>query len=807
VIVLLCAGFVVAGPLALAVAFSRKARPNPKLDTPEILVSLPRAHGAASSRVEPRGDQGLKTRSSVDQDFDGMSRATVRAVAPKPEGEAASSSRPGQPWSWIRPSETVEIAGVRVAEGMLYVGSGLTSGSGYGVEPALIDGGLPVAWTNPDFRAEEMSYWPSYDTIPPRSRAGYLRWLEGGRRDPDIGIGHVFLYFYGLERRVLVDASLDPLARAEVPVLLAEVQRLLTVYGSRSSSFQHYATSFIAYARLSLGFGVDESAVAAADKARIGGFVPSLPLPLRLAIGRRLQAGQPLPPALALRWVTAHPEGGGLRTAALRCGALFEACFSLRYHELFPEGGLLVSAPDQSVTVDYRPATPSLRQTRSLSTGVPDIAHLSAPVKRLAEIVEEVTVELDPYSRWLGRNQGVESNLPGYALLPPEFLDLVEDRRLQRFRAWALEQHGRIVPTPVLSAHWFGEANSEWRKQDAVACGALLESIGTGIEPDARLGGKRPDQAGQVVLFELGSVPENPTGAAFQSALLALHLASSVTVADGDVEPAAQRRLREHIEGALGLSHGDRIRLAAHLEWLLVAHPGTAGLAKRLAQVAEAERVRLGDLLVTLAIADGSVTAAEMKLLGRTFKLLGLEESGVHDRIHQALAAGHRSRDSMEPVTVIPAEPTPLYAVPRKPSEARLLTPTTPAPVALDAGRIASMVRETEQTTAFLASIFEDESVFDPADEVAVSPESESPRARWQQIGLSDAHRDLLERLGRSDSWSRADFESAARAVGLLPDGALETLNEAAFELCGAPLLDPGEPLELDTTILQEMLA
>ena len=72
-----------------------------------------------------------------------------------------------------------------------------------------------------------MSYWPSYSDIDPGCRATYLEWLANGRRDPDIDIGYVFLFFYGLERRVFFDAQHSSTARSEIPKLLNEVEELL----------------------------------------------------------------------------------------------------------------------------------------------------------------------------------------------------------------------------------------------------------------------------------------------------------------------------------------------------------------------------------------------------------------------------------------------------------------------------------------------------------------------------------------------------------------------------------------------------
>ncbi len=47
-----------------------------------------------------------------------------------------------------------------------------------------------------------MYYWPHYAQISPEARLAQLQWQSTGRRDPRFGIGHVFIFFYGLEHRV-----------------------------------------------------------------------------------------------------------------------------------------------------------------------------------------------------------------------------------------------------------------------------------------------------------------------------------------------------------------------------------------------------------------------------------------------------------------------------------------------------------------------------------------------------------------------------------------------------------------------------
>lgn len=145
---------------------------------------------------------------------------------------------------WVPAGNSVTVAGITIKSGMLYVGKGLASATGHEIEPALINPTLPVR--TPTGSIDKMDYWPSYSHIPELARGGYLQWLADGRKDPNVQIGFVFLFFYGLERRVLHDFRQDKeTVNRELPAILAEVRRLLSIYGDNSSSFYGYANSFL----------------------------------------------------------------------------------------------------------------------------------------------------------------------------------------------------------------------------------------------------------------------------------------------------------------------------------------------------------------------------------------------------------------------------------------------------------------------------------------------------------------------------------------------------------------------------------
>ena len=103
---------------------------------------------------------------------------------------------------WYAPDEAVEVAGRKIAGGMIYVGTSLPCAHGTN-DSCLIDPTKPASRTG-DFTASQMGYWPSYSNLSKEARGSYLDWLADGRRHPEADIGYVFLFFYGLERRAPV---------------------------------------------------------------------------------------------------------------------------------------------------------------------------------------------------------------------------------------------------------------------------------------------------------------------------------------------------------------------------------------------------------------------------------------------------------------------------------------------------------------------------------------------------------------------------------------------------------------------------
>lgn len=517
-------------------------------------------------------------------------------AARAPEGTLGANEAALGDRVWRPPGDQVDVRGVPINAGLIYVGSGLPALNGYGAEPALIDPKLAVDTRRPDWAGQGLDYWPAYSSIPPGSRTAYLTWLSAGRPLDPIPLGYVFLFFYGLERRMLVDARHLPRAVGEVPLIRREVTRMLEAYGE-NASFRSYATALLG--AIDAVFGGPE-----APPADLPETPWEVPVGLRIQLGRLVVSRQPIPASLALAWALASPEVH-LRTPATRCPQEFAALFNARYAAAHG-AGVVVKEPRRRLEVHYRPASASFGGPVKLPIGdLPDVAGMSAPVARLRELVDTCTDELDAYSRWIGRNPNQQGSLAAAALLPAELLATRQSQQLDELHAWLDHETGgrdvTTIRTEALLRHWPSVPGARPGKADSVALAQLLGKLGYGMEPDVRFEGPTLDPAGAVVLFRQPHDAPAAPSPAYSAATVVARLGMTIAAADDAVSEEEMAGIEAHLGDALELGAPETSRLDAHLHWLQAAAPTVSGLKKRVAHLTVDQRDELGTFLIAVA--------------------------------------------------------------------------------------------------------------------------------------------------------------------------------------------------------------
>ncbi len=707
---------------------------------------------------------------------------------------ATRERKPVDPDSvWVPSNNAVQIAGREITGGMLYVGQYLQAANGYGSPDAsLINPKLKVDWTSPDYQGANMSYWPSYSQIQPSSRAAYLDWLSSGRCDPNANIGYVFLFFYGLERRALVDSKTSDLARSEIPAIKTEVERLLQLYSS-NHSFHGYASAFIDALTAMTGF--DHIHESTPPLTRVSW---ELPGKLLIGLGQFAAKGVPIPASWAFSWVSLHPETI-LRTPATRCASELQQLFEIRYSKEFGSG-MIVKPNKSRLTRSYQPASPSVPRPMSIPCGdLPDVSKLSVPVNKLRRILDDCTNALDSLSRYRGKHPGAADCLDAIALMPAELFSTLENARLRQVQSWIAARIRGSSTRARLSeilAIWTEDPQESLSKNEVIPLVQLFEKLGYGMEPDPRFGGGTIKADEWVVLFKLPADAPKIASTAYSAAVLLLHLAANISASDGAISISEREYLDTHIYTALKLSAGEKTRLKASLDRLLLSSPSTAGIKGRVEALGLEEKRAIATFCVGVAGADGRIEPSEIKALTKLYPILGLPPTEVYTQIHSLMSQAQPT-PANEPQAVGSTEqPSPGYRIPVRPSVAEM----SATGVALDMRVVQAKLKETALVTKILGDVFkQDEEAEDPQTVVV-------PAVPEKMVGTLDAnHSKLFEVLAVKPEWSRMDYEALAEEHGLLPDGALDLINETAYQLCKAPLTEGEDPIVIDMQVAKEM--
>lgn len=774
---------------------------------------------------------------------------------PKRPRTRASAAPP----RWIEAGETCRIHDFDLSAGLIYVGSAPRSNS-YGPDRQfahVIDPGIRIDAARADASGQSMPYWPSYAEINPQARRGYLLWLASGRRDPAAGIGHVFLFFYGLEHRIFVDRALH-----NAPVIVDEVRALLSVYGEQSS-FRTYASRFLDAVAILTGAIPDTP--------------PQQPLPrsyefpqlLQCALGRRLTQGR-LTGDWLLAWAMAHPETN-LRTPATRCYDEFRQLFLMRFEREYPQG-LAVRIPAKKLQFAYSPATGGASLALpGAHTAWPDPTALTAPLKTASALIADCTSALDGYSRFLGRNPAKRGSLAAHGLLPPE----LRGSSMQGFDAIrtkldSLTPNGvgeTTIGTLLSDLQISTDPTRRPSANDLTLLSTGLQSLGFGMEPDPRFGGKMAGITTPVLLFRArDGANVDPARPAYVAARMLVEIAAVAATIDAENVVAGLGHVQSEITNLADLTGDERLRLLAYLASFRRTGPNPKLALQKLAALPANQRERIARVALGALVADRRVGADEVAFAERLYRALGLPANQLYSDLHSAhgsdviatnelpqVAPSDPGRKGTRlpppPITTRSAPPPRIAPVPsaitfdpgqlaeaRRNAEAvrrqlgtdePILTPpadhpSVPSPVSPPAARksdppaividVAALARKRQETDAvrlLLTDVFADDT--DQTDAIQSADEEPfagpaAPSATDRYVGLDADHAVVVDlMIARHGRIPRVELETAIAARGLFFDGALESINDWAFGRFNEPLIEDGDPCVAPAHLLSQL--
>jgi len=694
------------------------------------------------------------------------------------------------PARWIAPGEAVQIDDISLSEGYFYLGE-VRRSSPDSIDACVVDTRASVSRYAANPAAGLGSEALSYGALSGEQRRTYLEWLAGDRRKSDISTGYLFLYLYGLERRVLMDGAVGKVSAAEYAGLASELRRLLNV--DADYVWQKHVRSLLDMISLTTS-----RTGKVYEQTPPGGTATGyqVPLSVRVAFGQAALDKAPVPAGWALAWAKLDPIMAR-RTAVTRCPGEFDRVFVRKYRERFKEG-MLVPPNRTQLIVKPEPAFRALQHlpVPGNLVGLPDISAANGPRNRLQLLMNEAALALDSYSRYLGRNPDAHGRLDATLMLPVE---LWPDALRHEIASLALEvASGTVVTT-------FGEILARFNStgsltRDKVASfSTALQQAGVALEPDVRLGARTPKPGDALALFYAYAPSDeaaSPVDDACNAANLMVDLGASVAKAGGAASDIEVALIEREIDAWSHLPLQQRIRLKARNRVQLAQPASSAGLKKKLQLLPIEIKQAIAAFLVRIANADGVVSRDAVKLLEKIYRLLELDPLRLYSDLHQNVSTDAALTRIAGSVNASAAQAAPA---------ATGLT--------LDASRIAALQQETARVSAILAGVFVEEMpvVQQPhaarAEHVSAQPDIAPQKAQTALLGLDDVHSTFLRLLVSRPVWTRAELADAALDLELMLDGAIEQVNEASLDHWDEPLTDGDDPVEINQDLAQRLAA
>jgi hypothetical protein len=689
---------------------------------------------------------------------------------------------------WIAPGEAVTIAGVTITGGMFYLG---TPSSSSGVQPCFVDSSLNVAKTRSP-KNDSPTYYPSYGKITAHQRRGFLQWMADGRFDPSENLSLVFLFFYGLEHRIFKEG-----VTADAPRLVAEVERLLSIYG-RSGSLSRYGGDFIAYARASI------RTVSEPD-LDFEAIPQEMPLDVKIYIGHKLANGREIQAEDALIWAVSSP-GAWRKRWPNDQRDVFEHLWRNRFATRFSDG-LRIQATNKKINAVYQPASRSFEaHVRGTFENLPDPSSDTVASVTLKALVEECWTDGGSYISSATRT-GSQPSLVAAVLLPAEIW-IKRNERLLKTLADHLARVGTgTLILPVTDIFKMAEISVSIPSKTLVRVlkrfSEGLWTLGVGLEPDGNYADTDVSLSSLACLF---SIPAPYRGKRYSvpvnvGARAALDAAILCATAADNAEPEIRASIAAAVAEGIDADELERARLGAYASVSKPSPERQPRLLRTISLFSTELRQIAARAAIVGATTDKRMPVQVVRQLEKVHKVLNLPTEELYSALHRMPEGESASMQASDPVDAgFEAVRRELegFAVPVAPSNA----------FAIDPERLARAREDTKVVSRILSAVFSETNASENAASPSTTPPAnDSPSEAGPFEGLDPSHGALLLTVLDVGALPRSEFERIAKSMKLLADGAIDQINDWAFDRLDGPVIEDGDEIAIQPGLAERVKA
>ncbi len=692
--------------------------------------------------------------------------------------------------TWYPSGQNVQFLDLVLKDGMIYVASEVQKWPG---EPSAIMLNAQVA-KHPDHPANDLGYYPNYESISSAQRRAYLEWLASGRRDaqPDQrALGYLFLYFYGIERRICVSGDRDP-------ALLEELVALFKHYGPchNSRSLRGYFLSLAHFGGRMINPQYYRGLwprLIDLDEGKTG------EEPMKLVLANLFELNEPLHWSIAYRLALGDPNSK--RSSIVKKAQLeFWNLFQKRYENEYSTG-ILLKAAKQPAVFRYRPASSALLPQTSYGNAyayeinVANVLGLHSQFQRVSEIWNSCVDDLSGYTRSISSKRQTDvAGLNSWMALPAE-LKSSRPSPMQPYWDWMTDNaphEGDVMFVTVGSiAPWFGIAERiKINRSQANEIAYGIAGMGWTIAPHPAHIDQPYAWNQEVAIYRRES--ENPVEPQVPGLVRLLYLMMPIAASDGTVESEeieAFHRLIDH-----EMTNEEDWKYLKAVEAVLMRDTNVAvnALASMTKHFTSRNRDSVFRLLVHIAAADGEVAPEELKILRKIARGLQLSPDAAELMLRDDIA--------FREVVVSDAKPTKRVgeAIPIK-------SQVTPVGLKLDMNRIAALTQETHEVVAMLSAVMVDDGSKGATESLRETVITVDANQNWLS-GLEPRYRAALLRVVEFHDMTPASFDALAVENRLMPDDLFNSINAWADETLGDFLLERSDPIRIYRELLSSFL-
>jgi hypothetical protein len=704
---------------------------------------------------------------------------------------------------WVLPEEVVFLHGYIIKGGLFYLGNRMPKRSDPSEDsPCLINPelNLGISWK------DNFASFSGYSRSLPGFRRTYLEWLADGRPPLGANSNCPMCFLYGLEHRLLVDGAKGLVRAQERTLIIQEIIRLMELNPDNlqfiDSAAYLLVCEWLAFDKKEslpkyLGLSIDKDAKVS----------------LLQGIFQHIISGKPFSSAKLLQLTIYHPQNELLvRHSDPDYAKLFQRLFQIRYREKFGLG--LKLSPGNGVTkLSYAATNSSLNGLKLQVCGLPDnLFDGDGLFEKTEKLIKLCELELQSYWEKKHRKNDYKRSLWLLSFLPAELLYI--DERLKGLNKLLFEPDFRVPRLLWLNELYRRlnyEPDKENVKKDFRKMILLLEAMRFGVAPMREIHGVGSDNYEELFVFP--AVEKiRAEDKSFRKALLVIRL-------DSLNNPSRTNfavRHKTFLKYCHDLNTAEKNSLYAFSLWRqkyanIICKKGIDDLIKGLS-VAEIKKTAL---VITALAGVKRSSPEEIKRLEYVYNKLKLTKNQLISDLN--MFEGQSSFDD-------------LWAENRSREDFNL-----------DEGLLQKYEAETGAVYGLLNKVFAggDELVPDfnsanhqvvrldnndssenngcvpvetAVSSVVVSGQTENPgkdngKDNDDSLdGLDALHRQLFLRLIKKESWGKPELNKLCHSFDLMPEGAVENINQWFIARMDCVLIEGDDPLYVDIELVREFI-